>query len=256
MDLDKIVAAVRPHLSQALIATDFDGTLAPLQVDPEKSRLVPGAMAALTELAHRGAQIAVITGRDAHTVLRLGDLDAIPGVVVAGLYGVETWQGGELTTPETPEEIAALRKQLPDALRNGDPALWVEDKRLSLVVHARRAEDPAAALAGVQQPVSALGARLGFEVHPGSGVLELRLPGYDKAAALARLAEGHPAVLFLGDDAGDIPAFNQIRALRKDGVTAWGIGVLASNVDGIADAADITLPDPAAVVEVLARLAG
>ena len=71
--------AFAPHLAGALVATDFDGTLAPLVPDPEASRPVHGAIEALTALAARGAQVAVITGRDARTVVRLGGLDAVPG---------------------------------------------------------------------------------------------------------------------------------------------------------------------------------
>jgi trehalose 6-phosphate phosphatase len=87
-------------------------------------------------------------------------------------------------------------------------------------------------------------------------VLELRLPGFDKGAALLRLAEGRRAVLFLGDDAGDIPAFEQVRARRAGGMTAWGVGVLSSGVDGIAEAADVTVADPAGAVAVLRAVAG
>ncbi len=254
MDIDEVTRAIRPEVGHALIATDFDGTLAPLQLDPENSRLAPGASKALIELATRGAQIAVITGRDARTVVRLGGLDRVPGVVVAGLYGLETWHDGGLETPEPPASIGELRERLPGALAGGDPGLWIEDKRLSLVVHARRTDDPPAALAAVREPVTQLGTELGLEVHPGSGVLELRLPGYDKGATLRRLAADHGAVLFLGDDAGDIPAFEQMRELRATGVTAWGVGVLASGVDGIAEAADVTVPDSGAAVEVLRSL--
>ena len=254
MDIDQVVNSIRRHIGHALIATDFDGTLAPLQRDPQKSQLVPGALAALTELARQGAQIAVITGRAARTAVRLGGLDAVPGIVVAGLYGLETWRDGELTTPEAPAEITTLREQLPDALRGGDPALWIEDKRLSLVVHARRTRDPVAALRAVEGAVTLLGTELGLKVHPGSDVLELRLSGHDKGATLAVLAEGFSAVLFLGDDAGDIPAFEQIRTLRAAGVTAWSVGVLASGVDGIATATDVTVEDPPAVVALLDAL--
>ena len=256
MDIDDVTRALRSEVAHALIATDFDGTLAPLQLDPEKSRLAPGAAQALIELSARGAQIAVITGRDARTVVRLGGLEQVPGIVVAGLYGLETWHDGGLDSPEPPASIGELRERLPDALAGGDPALWIEDKRLSLVVHARRAGDPPAALAAVREPVTTLGTELGLEVHPGSGVLELRLPGFDKGAALLRLAEGHRAMLFLGDDAGDIPAFEQVRERRAGGMTAWGVGVLSSGVDGIAEAADVTVADPEAAVAVLRAVAG
>lgn len=255
MDVAELLAAVGPHLGGVLIATDFDGTLAPLQTDPENSRSLPGAVDALSTLAARGAQIAVITGRDARTVLRLGGLDVVPDLVVAGVYGAETWTAGELATPDTPAAMQALRDRLPAALHGADPAVWIEDKRLSLVVHARRAADPAAALADVTAPVTELGHELGLEVHPGSGVLELRLPGYDKAGALETLVEGRRTTLFLGDDLGDLPAFAKIRALRKSGMQAWGVGVSSSGADGIAEAVDVLVDDPTAVVALLAALA-
>jgi trehalose 6-phosphate phosphatase len=253
---DEIIAAIRPVLSQALIATDFDGTLAPLVPDPEDSRPVDGVVAALTELAGRGAQVAVITGRDARTVVRLGGLDAVPGIVVAGLYGMETWTGGELSSPDMPESIQRLREELPAVVANGrDPDVWIEDKRLSLVVHGRKAQDWDAALADLRTPVARLADRLGLEVHAGSGVIELRVPGYDKAGALGRLAEGRPAVLFLGDDLGDLPAFAEIRAMRAAGRTAYCVGVRSSRVPELDGAADLDLPDPAAAAALLAALA-
>ncbi len=255
MQVAELVESFAASLPGSLVATDFDGTLAPLRADPEDSRPRAGAVEALATLASRGAQIAVITGRDARTVLRLGGLDEIPGLIVAGLYGAETWTAGELDTPDTPAAIQALRERLPGALHGADPAVWIEDKRLSLVVHARRAADPEAALAAVTDPVTVLGGELGLEVHPGSGVLELRLPGYDKAAALATVADGRAATLFLGDDLGDLPAFAQIRKLRAAGAIAWGVGVLSSGAEGIPEAADVTVEDPAAVVDLLRALA-
>jgi len=256
MDTAELVAGLRPHLAAALVATDFDGTLAPLVADPQRSRPADGAIEALQALAVRGAHVAVITGRDAATVVRLGGLDQIPGIVVAGLYGLETWEDGRLVTPEPPPELDELRRRLPDALTGGDPQTWIEDKRLSLVVHFRRAADPAAAADAVRGPVTALGTELGFEVHPGSNVLELRLPGFDKAAALRRLVGDRPAALYLGDDLGDLPAFAAIRELRADGRTAYSVGVRSSEVPELAGATDVEVADPAAAVELLRRLAG
>lgn len=260
MDVAELIASLRPVLADAVIATDFDGVLAPLVPDPEHSRPVAGAVEALMALARHGAHVAVITGRNAQTVMRLGGLDAVSGLTVAGLYGMETWTNGELATPETPQPVDALRIRLPALLADAqaDPQVWIEDKRLSLVVHARKAADPDAALAALAQPVHALAAELGFEVHPGSGVLELRLPGFDKAGALARLvAAHHPrGVLYLGDDLGDLPAFAEITRLRAGGTLAWGVGVLSSDVADLAAAVDVQVADPAAAVELLAALAG
>ena len=190
MDIAEIVRSVRAELPDVLVAVDFDGTLAPLVPDPEQSRPVSGAIEALAAVAASGARVAVITGRDASTVLRLGGLDRVPGIVVAGVYGIETWHAGDLTTPDTPAGMQPLRARLPELLadNDADPDVWIEDKRLSLVVHGRKAEDPDAALAALRAPVDDLAAELGLEVHPGRDVLELRVPGYDKASALRRLA--------------------------------------------------------------------
>jgi trehalose 6-phosphate phosphatase len=260
MQLAELLAAVRPLRGDAVIATDFDGTLAPLVSDPEQSRPVDGAIDALTALAEHGAHVAIITGRDAETVVRLGGLHAVPRLSVQGLYGLETWSAGTLDSPDTPEALVTLRDELPPVVADArtDPAVWIEDKRLSLVVHTRRAADPAAALRALDQPVRAVASRLGLEVHPGSSVLEIRLPGYDKAGALSRLVERHHprAVLYLGDDLGDLPAFARVRELRADGLTAYAIGVLASGADALPAAVDLSVADPAAAVELLRELAG
>ena len=59
--LDALLA--RP--GQALIATDFDGTLAPIVADPRAARPLPGAVPALRRLARVVGTVAVITGRPA-----------------------------------------------------------------------------------------------------------------------------------------------------------------------------------------------
>ena len=48
---------------RALIATDFDGTLAPIVADPRAARSHPGAVPALRRLAKAVGTLAVITGR-------------------------------------------------------------------------------------------------------------------------------------------------------------------------------------------------
>ena len=66
-----------------------------------------------------------------------------------------------------------------------DPAVWVEDKDGSFVVHARLATDPGTACAAGGAPVTALADRHGLGTHPGKQVLEGRGPG-----VMMRLAGG------------------------------------------------------------------
>src|SRR5690348_15275680 len=178
MDVEELVAEFRPRRQGALVALDFDGTLAPIVPDPTASRPLDGTVEALTALAGLGVRIALITGRDAHTVLELSGAASVPGVTIAGIYGAETWADGRLESMPTPPAMTALRERLPAlvAEHSVDPDLWVEDKRLSLVVHARRTADPDAAIASVRAPVTDLAADLGLEIHDGREVLEVRLP--------------------------------------------------------------------------------
>jgi trehalose 6-phosphate phosphatase len=58
---DAMAETLRANLPGALIALDFDGTIAPIVPNPSDSRPVPGAVDSLAALARAGAQVAVIT---------------------------------------------------------------------------------------------------------------------------------------------------------------------------------------------------
>jgi trehalose 6-phosphate phosphatase len=256
---DEVIAELRPRLRGALIAVDFDGTLAPIVDNPDDSRPSAGALEALAALAQRGAHIGIVTGRDAETVVRLGGLDNVPGVLVEGLYGLEQWRDGELTTADTPPAMTDLRRRLPDLLARlgADDGVWIEDKRLSLVLHTRPAADPAGEQQRLQRPAKQLATQLGVDLHTGRNVLEFRLPGHDKGAALGRLmATTSPdAVLYAGDDVGDLPAFEAITELRRTGTPAWSLAAASDEAPPeVLAAADVSVDGPASVVAFLQAL--
>jgi trehalose 6-phosphate phosphatase len=248
------LAALREHPSSALVAIDYDGTLAPVVARPEDAVPAPGAVDALVRLAARVGRVAVVTGRPADVVVRLGGLEVVDGLVVLGQYGAQRWSGGELASPPELPGVALARQQLPALVEPEGARL--EDKGLSLVVHTRTAPDPAGALARLQGPVADVAARAGLEVHPGRLVIELRPPGHDKRGALLSLCEPAPsAVLFAGDDRGDLPAFDAVEQLRARGVP--GLLVCSASDEGPAELrerADLVVDGPAGVVEVLAGL--
>jgi trehalose 6-phosphate phosphatase len=246
------LAALRADLSGALIALDYDGTLAPIVARPEEAVPAAGAVEVLTALAERVGRLALLTGRPAQVAVDLGGLAAVPGLIVLGQYGVERWAGGSLSSPEPFAGIAAARAALPALVD------WlgaeIEDKGQSLVVHTRNAAP--GTLERLAEPVGELARRNGLELHHGRRVLELRPPGFDKHGALMAVASPRPAaVLFAGDDAGDARAFDAVQELRAEGVP--GLTVLSDSDEAptvLRDRADLVVDGPAGVVALLRTL--
>ena len=253
--LDALVADPR----HALIAADYDGTLAPIVARPSDARAQPGALAALTALAGAVGTVAVITGRPAAEAVTLGGLAAVPGLVVLGHYGWQRWQDGQLTAAETPPAVEAARAALPGVLREaGAPeGTWVEDKGHSVAVHTRGTTDPEAALGRLRDPLGELAGGLGLAAEPGRFVIELRPPGVDKGTALTGLAGERAArsVLFCGDDLGDLPAFAAVRSLRAAGIPGCAVASASAESPQVADAADLVVTGPDGIVTLLTWLA-
>lgn len=245
---------------RALIAADYDGTLAPIVARPQDARPQPGALAALTALAGEVGTLAVITGRPAPDAVALGGLETVPGLVVLGHYGAQRWRDGELTAAPPPPAVAEARAALPGVLRAaGAPeGTWVEDKAQAVAVHTRGAADPQAALDRLREPLGELAARLGLAAEPGRFVIELRPPGVDKGSALTGLAGERAArsVLYCGDDLGDLSAFAAVRSLRADGVPGCTVASASDESPQVAAAADLVVAGPEGVVRLLTALAG
>jgi trehalose 6-phosphate phosphatase len=243
---------------QALIATDFDGTLAPIVADPAAARACPAAVSALARLAGALGTLAVITGRPAAEAVAYGGLESVPGLIVLGHYGRQRWQDGRTTGPAAPPAIRAARAALPGVLRRaGAEDAWVEDKLDALAVHTRRAADPEAALRALRGPLGELAARLRLAAEPGRMVIELRPPGADKGTALTSLVRERAArsVLFCGDDLGDLPAFAAVRAMRAGGVPGCAVASGSAESPQIAAEADLAVAGPAAIAALLSAIA-
>ncbi|MGW5875328.1 trehalose-phosphatase [Nocardiopsis terrae] len=244
--------------ARALFAFDFDGTLAPIVADPRDSAPQPGIVAALAELAELVGAVAVITGRGAATAVDLGGLDRVPGITVLGHYGAERWSDGRVAAADPPPGVSLVRAELPGLVdASGAPeGTWIEDKGRSLAVHTRRAADPDRALELLGGPLTELAERAGLKMEPGRMVIELRPQGVDKGAALTSLVEERGAlhVLYAGDDLGDLPAFEAVAALRARGVSGLTVCSSSEEVTAVADAADLVVPGPAGLAELLGRV--
>ena len=192
--------------SRLLVASDFDGTLAPIVNNPGDARPLRAAADAVIGLSGLADTAAALISGRALTVLR--ELSGMPDTVhLVGSHGAEFDSGfahriddallhtigTELTT------IAADR-----------PGVTIERKPASVALHVRNASaaDAEAALAQAR----AASATWNAQLTEGKAVLEFAVITTDKGEAIDILRERHQAsvVVYFGDDVTDEKAFRRL----------------------------------------------
>ncbi|WP_146826050.1 trehalose-phosphatase [Aeromicrobium flavum] len=244
-----------------LLALDFDGTLAPIVEDPASAWIHPDSLAALRRLGPVLGGIVIITGRPVDQARRLGRFEEGPGLerlVVCGQYGAERWDAssGEVRRPGRPQAVSDLAECLPQWLEDHDAArIRVEDKGLAIALHTRGIAP--GLLDELRPQIEALAARVGLHLEPGRQVIELRAAGTDKGQTLRRVVGpmNPAAVVYAGDDLGDLPAFQEGILLREQGVDVTLVCSASAEQDALVALADVVLDGPEAVAAWLTGLA-
>lgn len=265
---EQLMAAVAQAPDRTLLAFDFDGTLAAMQIDPERSHLYPPTAEALARIGGRMGQLAIITGRGVKTVLRLGQLAGREGfekALVYGAYGVEVWDAStnEFDLPPSPiavrHAIEDLENMLADAHDDGfdTTGIALEDKQRAVGVHYRRSPDPDTAEGWLRGPVADIAERHGLELEPGRLIIELRASRVTKGDALrAIITEVNPEVVaFFGDDLGDLPAFEACADSRGDGLFCANVVAASDEADAVLGYADVLCDGHAGIAAWLTELA-
>jgi trehalose 6-phosphate phosphatase len=240
--------------AHAALFVDFDGSLAPIVLDPAAAAPLPAARAALARLVPVLARVAVVSGRPAAF---LRDALAIDGLDYAGTYGLERVVAGEVTLDERVRPFVDAIAQAADEAEAALPGLLVERKGdVAVTVHWRDQPERGEA---VTRWAAEAAPRLGLEAPlRGRMAVELRPPvPVDKGTTVADLARGMRTAAFAGDDAGDLPAFAALRALAADGTLASGvsIGVTSDESPPEVRAADVVVEGPAGLAALFDALA-
>ncbi len=222
-----------------LVASDYDGVLAPLADDPSAAGPLPGVADVLERVAAApDVTVALVSGRG------VDDLRT-----TSGFRGPFRWigsHGAEFDGPlgdDLAEQRDALRDQLAPVV-SGTPGARIEVKPASIAVHVRQVADRAAGSALLQHVGTIVDPSL--TQKPGKDVLELAVTDADKGTALRRLRDqlGAVGAMYLGDDRTDEDGF---RALGPDDVSVKvGEGVTAARH---------RVADPAGALAVLQQLA-
>jgi trehalose 6-phosphate phosphatase len=193
-------ALVRIARRRALLAFDFDGTLAPIVPRPEDASMRDSTRTLLKLLA-RYYPVAVITGRSSADVgPRLRD---IPVKYVVGSHGAEM-----PGTPMTVHEPLARAHAELSALVTRLSGVVLEHKGASLAIHYRGAIDPPAAELALREALASL--PNGVRAFAGKCVINIvpsDAPNKGEALLRLKLLERADAALFVGDDVTDEDAF-------------------------------------------------
>ena len=230
-----------------LVATDFDGCLAPIVDDPASARPIPESMEALRSLTVTpGTVVAVVSGR------ALADLEHLLGpadrIHLVGSHGAETSaedrDDAAVLSAEDTRRLGRLRLEL-QQITAEFRGVRLELKPTGVAVHLRGMDsaEAAAVTARIEEnPASWPGVHL----LRGKMVLELTVVTTNKGRALKALMKAHhcTATVFIGDDVTDENAFGVLE--NADVGIKVGTGRTA---------ADVRIADPYRVADVLHVLA-
>ena len=240
----EVPAAIAAQAPRAGVFLDLDGTLAPIVPRPELSEVLPEIPEVLARLARHLDAVAVISGRPSDQVRELLDVE---GVEIVGTHGLE--------------DVRPMAEEILDEIRAVAVAVgaWVEPKGATAAVHFRALDDPEAAETTSSGRLAAIASTHDLEVVPGKRILELAPAGRPrKGGAVERIATDRElaAVLFAGDDIGDLDAFAALGRLRTRGL--WTCATVAGGRETPAEvlaAADLVVEGPSGVAALLASIA-
>ncbi len=251
--LESVKEAMRARPQAVAVVSDYDGTLAPIVEDPERARPSPEAVAALEEISRVAGLTAVVSGRPVEFLQRMLGLGGVRYVGLYGLEGALSVEGG------WKEAVAAAARSAAAALSAYPESFRLEDKGLALVIHYRRAPDPEWAHAHARDWAEKEARRLGLSMLEGKFNVELVPPvRLGKGVALARLLADAPtdleAALFIGDDVGDLEAFEELAAweVAEPGRVCLRVAVSSEELDpSLEQSSDLVLDSQSDVADFL-----
>jgi trehalose 6-phosphate phosphatase len=206
--------------STRILLLDYDGTLAPFQIQRDRALPYPEVSPLLGRIMRSGTRVVLISGRPAREVVLLSGIHPHPEIW--GSHGLEHLQtdGSYHVGPLSPEQEAGLL-QAAEYLRSQGLEDRMELKPSGVALHWRGMPDSQSqVLRGrVQQCWARLAGRYSLELLDFDGGLEIKVKGRDKGKAVAAIikdCDSQAVIAYLGDDRTDEDAF---RALKGRGLT-------------------------------------
>ncbi|HEU4427521.1 MAG TPA: trehalose-phosphatase [Myxococcota bacterium] len=196
--------------SNAVLAFDYDGTLAPIVADPARAEM-RGRTRELLDVLTGLYPVLVISGRAQDDVRRL--LRGVPVDQIVGNHGVEPSHGSPRLAAEVRRWLPVLERRFADL-----KGVTIEQKVFSLAVHYRSSREKKKARVAIARTAAELG--------------EVRVIGGKQVVNLLPLAAPHKGIalererdrlrcdtaIFVGDDKTDEDVFALDRPGRLLGI--------------------------------------
>jgi trehalose 6-phosphate phosphatase len=255
------LAPLRADPSASAVLVDIDGTLAPI-VDNAADASVPESTRQLMiAVSRRYALLACISGRRASEARAMVSIGTI---AYLGSHGAELLRAG-WTEAQLDPALLEWTPRIDEFRRESDThelrrrKVRIESKGPIIAYHWRGAVDEQDARAAIDA-LAAQAQEVGFEVHWGRKVMEVRPPvRIDKGLGVRTVLgdRSFSSVLYAGDDVTDLDAFHALRELVQEGAIELAVCVGVHSDDGpqaIEDEADIVVAGTDGVRDLLSAL--
>jgi trehalose 6-phosphate phosphatase len=204
----------------AALVTDVDGTLSRIVSRPEYATVDEDVRASLRQLVGRVALVAIVTGRE-ESIAR--SMVGLPELTYVGNYALDN-ESAQVVEEDDLDAARVLVRTLLEPF----PCVEIEEKGVSFALHYRNCIDTTMR-ERILTLVTPVAAAAGGKLVEGKQVVEIvpvRLP--DKSNAVARLLREREiqGVVYLGDDLGDVPVFEQMARRRTQGLPSLGLAVV------------------------------
>lgn len=216
-------------VDRLLVASDYDGCIAPIVSRPEDAAPNPASIDAIVAAgALERTDAAVVSGRALSDLAERSGLGS-SDVLLIGSHGSEFESGFDV---EITDADRALLNRIVDEFRSiasDYDGVRVEVKPVSTALHVRNAS-AADAEAALVRARSGPASWAGVEATEGKAVIELAVIETSKGQALDLLRDqfGSDAVIYLGDDVTDEKAFAHLDSGRGDVSIKVGDGATAA----------------------------
>ena len=251
-----LIVAFKADPTHSALLLDFDGTLTPIERDPEAPTLSTTQIDLLHSLSVLLGTLAIVSGRTgSFLVERLGfDTHPKTRLVAFGRGGLDAIDSaGTITSSRAFEQWDAPMRELARDARRAAPLAWVEEKGVVLTFHWRRAPSTEPVLRDIaRQAVE----HLGLVAREAKQSIEIFPPGVPgKPEVVRALSEGSRVIAYFGDDTGDLEAYDALDRLGAEIKTFRGCVKGDEVPAGMQERADLVLDSSAETFELLTLLA-